>query len=174
MMKARDRFSRSDRNFRVTLVRHGCHCKICRCGYEIICHGALIYHSWWELFALDLQRTSLFQQWRMKAMHLEVQLILSDNLVAFWSVKMRSAFNWRRWLKPHSWFELIQWGLFRCFAFGKVFFFSLYVARSQRLFSFCFYKLAEAVVVRISDEGFSPRNLTLYEGQVSKIGVKLR
>lgn len=123
MMKARDRFSRSDRNFRVTLVRPGCHCKICRCGYEIICHGALIYHSWWELFALDLQRTSLFQQWRMKAMHLEVQLILSDNLVAFWSVKMRSAFNWRRWLKPHSRFELIQWGLFRCFAFGKVFFF---------------------------------------------------
>ena len=122
-MKARDRFSRSDRNFRVTLVRHGGHCKICRCGYEIICHGALIYHSWWELFALDLQRTSLFQQWRMKAMHLEVQLILSDNLVAFWSVKMRSAFNWRRWLKPHSRFELIQWGLFRCFAFGKVFLF---------------------------------------------------
>ena len=173
MMKARDRFSRSDRNFRVTLVRHGCHCKICRCGYEIICHGALIYHSWWELFALDLQRTSLFQQWRMKAMHLEVQLILSDNLVAFWSVKMRSAFNWRRWLKPHSLFEFIQWGLFRCFAFGKVFFFHC-MSLDLNVCFLCFYKLAEVVVVRISDEGFSPRNLTLYEGQVSKIGVKLR
>ena len=60
------------------------------------------------------------------------------------------------------------------FCFWKGLSFALYVARSQRLFSFCFYKLAEVVVVRISDEGFSPRNLSLYEGQVSKIGVKLR
>lgn len=132
MMTARDRLSRSDRVFsRPSSFVMAVKCKICRCGYEIICHGALIYHSWWELFALDLQRTSLFQQWRMKAMHLEVQLILSDNLVAFWSVKMKmTESSVSIWSNPV--------GIISMFCFWKGLFFSLYVARSQRCFLFVF------------------------------------
>ena len=60
---------------------------ICFPEEEINCHGPVIFHSRWELFVLGHQRASLLQQWTAKMAHLQVQLSLSDNLLASWSVK---------------------------------------------------------------------------------------